>query len=127
VGREGELQDLFANLKAGKRGTMLVGEAGVGKRELVYGLAQLMVTEEVPEMLVDKRLLELDLTAMLAGASAASAQEKMMAMINEITQAGNIVLFIPEIENLMGLTSGNEGSLELAEVLAGAVQRSAVL
>ena len=127
VGREAEMQEIFASLQAAKTGIILVGEPGVGKRELVAGLAQLMVTEEVPERLSDKRLLELDLASLLAGATAAGAQEKMLVLVNELARAGNIVLFIKDLENLMGISSGNEGSLELAEVLVNAVTRNGLV
>ncbi len=127
VGREQEMDDIFNNLISGRRGVILVGEKGVGKNEIIAGLAQLMVTEDVPGILKDKRLIELDVSALLGGSSAESAQEKFMIVTNEILQAGNIALVITDVENISGISSGGEGSLDLSEILVNAVTRSGLI
>jgi len=127
VGRKQELDDIFNNIISGRPGMVLVGEKGVGKSEIIAGLAQLMVTEDVPKILWDKRLLELDVAALIGGSPAAVAQERFMIIANEIMQAGNIVLVIPDIENLTGLSAGEEGSLDLSEILVNAVSRSGMI
>jgi ATP-dependent Clp protease ATP-binding subunit ClpC len=123
VGRDQEIKQVFAHLASGQRGIVLVGEAGVGKNEIAEGVAQLMVTEEVPKMLKDKRLLELDVARLLGGATAAEAEERMLEVINETARAGNVVLYLQNIENITGLSVGSSDSLDLAEILTSAIAR----
>ncbi len=127
VGRNTEMSSIFEHLESGRRGIILVGEVGVGKNSIAEGLAQLMVTEEVPEMLKDKRLLELDITRLLGGATPAEAQERMLQAINEILRAGNIILYMQNVENITGLSSGSEESLDLSEIVASAVTRQGLI
>lgn len=127
IGRDKEIEQIFTALKSGKPGALLVGPVGVGKGTMAGGLAQLMVTEKVPPLLSDKRLLELDVARLIGGANPAEAQERLSAIINEIARAKNIVLYIKDIENLLGITSGQEESLDLSEILANALERQAML
>ncbi len=126
VGRDKEIGQVFERLDSGQRGVILVGPAGVGKNEIAEGIAQLMVTEEVPAMLKDKRLLELDLARLLGGAAPAEAQDRMLAAISETARAGNIILYMQNIENATGLSAGSEESLDLSEILASAITRQGV-
>lgn len=119
--REQEIAEIFKSLEAGKNGVLLVGEPGVGKKTIIYGIAQLMVKEEVPEFFQDKRLVELDVSRLVSGASPSEAQERLLTIINEIARAGNIVLFINDIETITGISSGEEESLDLADVLVNAL------
>ena len=123
VGRDKEIEDIFGAFTSGRTGVILVGPLGAGKRTVAEGLAQLMVEEDVPKFLRDKRLLELDVARLVSGATPAQAQERLLVMIDEIRKARNIVLFIEDIENLVGITGGGEESLELSEVLADALNR----
>ncbi len=127
VAREKEINSIFQTLNSGEAGAILIGEVGVGKRTIINGLAQRMVKEDVPKILKDKRLLELDVAKMLSGATASDAEQRLVVMIKEIQRAGNIVLFIDNIENLVGITSGREESLDLSEVLAGAIERKNII
>ncbi|MDD5294796.1 MAG: AAA family ATPase [Patescibacteria group bacterium] len=126
VGRDKEIEDIFGAFTSGRTGVILVGPLGAGKRTMAEGLAQLMVEEDVPKFLRDKRLLELDVARLVSGATAAVAQERLLVIIDEIRKAGNIVLFIENIENIVGITGGGEESLELSEVLAEALNRRAL-
>ncbi|MCF7795337.1 ATP-dependent Clp protease ATP-binding subunit [Patescibacteria group bacterium] len=126
VGREKEISAIFQAWQSGHAGTILVGEHGVGKRTIIEGLAQLMVKEEVPKFLQDKRLLELNVSKLISGASASEASQRLLTCIYEINRAKNIVLFIENIENLSGISSGAEESLELTEVLADALDKGAL-
>jgi ATP-dependent Clp protease ATP-binding subunit ClpC len=98
---------------------LLTGPEGVGKKTIIEGIAREMVTEEkVPDFLKDKRLIELDIARLVSGASPAEAEDRLLRIIDEINRAGNIILFIENIQNIIGITAGHEGSLELSEVLA---------
>jgi len=126
IDRVKEFSSIFDAFSSGQAGILLIGQTGVGKRAMVEGLAQLMVREDVPKFLQDKRLVELDLASLISGASPSDAQERLLLCLNEVNQSGNIILFIPDIENLMGISSGGEESFELSEVLVEAVNRQII-
>lgn len=118
-----EFAAIFDAYSSGQAGVLLIGPTGIGKRSIIEGLAQMMVKEEVPEYLQDKRLLELDLANLISGASASEAQERLLVCLNEINRAGNIILYISNIEKLMGISSGGAESFELIGVLIDAINR----
>ena len=93
-----------------KNNPALVGEAGVGKTAIVEGLAEKIVAKQVPESLLNKRILSLDLMAVLAGAShRGEFEERMKNLLDEVkANKGQIILFIDEIHNIMG-AGGGEG------------------
>ncbi len=126
VTRDKETKSVFEALESGHAGVLLVGPNGVGKRSIIEGIAQLMVKEEVPLFLKDKRLVELDIARLIGGASPAEAQDRLLNVINEAMRARNVVLFIENLETIIGISSGAEGSLELSEVLADALSRQNV-
>jgi ATP-dependent Clp protease ATP-binding subunit ClpC len=82
-----------------------------------------MAEEQVPLFLEDKRLIKLDISRLISGASASQAQERLLVIIDEVAHAGNIILYIENVENISGITSGSEESLDLSEVLSGALER----
>lgn len=127
VGRDEEINSIFQILESSKRGVLLAGPVGAGKNTIIGQIAQAMVEEDVPKILKDKRLLELDIARLLSGTTAASAEERLLVIIDEIAKAGNIILYVNNIENLMGVTEGAEESLELSEVLAGALNRHSII
>lgn len=127
VSRESEFSQIFENLGGGRNGILLTGHPGVGKRTVLEGLAQLMVKEEVPEFLKDKRLVELDISRLVAGASASEAQERLLTCIYEAASSGNIILAIQNIEDITGISSGEDGSLDLSEVLSQALNRGQII
>lgn len=127
VARDKETDAIFQAIESGHSGIILVGAPGTGKNTIVGNIAQFMVKEDVPKILKDKRLVELDVSRLISGASAAQAEERLLVIIDEISRARNIVLYINHIENLMGLSSGEEGSLDLSEVLANALDKNALI
>jgi ATP-dependent Clp protease ATP-binding subunit ClpC len=124
VAREKEIAAAFDAFKSGANGVLLTGPDGVGKKTIVEGIAREMVTEEkVPVFMRDKRLIELDVARLVSGATAADAEARLLKIIDEINRAGNIILFIDNLENIIGITAGSEGSLELSEVLATQLEK----
>jgi ATP-dependent Clp protease ATP-binding subunit ClpC len=123
LGRNKEIQAIFEAFSSGQCGVLLVGETGVGKKTIIGGIAQLMVSEEVPSFLKDKRLLEIDVSRLVSGANPSVAQERLLNCISEANRAGNVLLYIANIENIVGISAGQEQSLDIADVLAEAIMR----
>jgi ATP-dependent Clp protease ATP-binding subunit ClpC len=111
-----------------KNNPALVGEAGVGKTAIVEGLAQKIVAKEVPEPLLEKKILQLDLMSILAGAShRGDFEERMKNMIEEVKNSqGAIILFVDEIHNIVGAGSSGEGSLDASSFLKPALARGEI-
>jgi len=126
VGRQTEINNIFEAFTGGHNGVLLVGQSGVGKTTIINGLAQLMVEERVPKFLKDKRLVELDASRLISGANPAQAEERLLKAINEINRSGNIILYIDNIENLIGISAGSQESLDLSEVLGEALSRRTI-
>ncbi|MGC9048844.1 MAG: AAA family ATPase [Patescibacteria group bacterium] len=121
--REKEIDEIFRVIEGGQRGVVLVGNPGVGKTTIINGLAQRMVTEEVPLLLQDKRLVSLSLASLVAGASQpGEVEQRFQIIISEIVRAGNVVLFIPNIHNMIGVKT-TEGELDISEVLADVLKK----
>jgi ATP-dependent Clp protease ATP-binding subunit ClpC len=108
-----------------KNNPALIGEAGVGKTAIVEGLAQKIVAKEVPETLLNKRVLELDLMAMIAGAAQRGEYEKRFkAVLDELKEnTGQVILFIDEVHNI---TAGGEGAGDAANILKPALARGEI-
>lgn len=123
VERDTEIKKIFELVEKGQNGLLLVGPFGVGKTTVMGGLAQRMVLEEVPKAWQDKRLIELDASRLLGGLTPDQAEERFLNVIGEVSRAGNIILYIKDLEKIMGLGSGQEQSLDMASVLADAVSR----
>lgn len=123
VGRDKEINEIFEAFVGGHNGVLLVGPVGVGKSAIVDGLAQMMVEENVPDFLKDKRLVEIDVSRLVSGADSSVAQERLLNSINEANRSGNIILYIDNIENLIGISAGSGESLDLSEVLAESISR----
>ena len=118
IGREDEIADVIGILcRRNKNNPCLTGEAGVGKTAIVEGLAARIVSGEVPEGLRDKRIFALDLTLLLAGAKyRGDFEERLKACIDEAVSAGDVILFIDELHNIMG-TGAAEGAIDAANIL----------
>jgi len=123
IGRDKELNEIFRSIEGGGQSVVLVGPSGVGKKNLIAGIAERMVEEDVPEILKDKRLVSLSLPTLLSGADPAEAEERLMIVLNEIARSRNIVLVISDIEKITGITSGSAHTMDLASVLADALAR----
>lgn len=108
-----------------KNNPALVGEAGVGKTAIVEGLAQKIFSKQVPEPLLNKKILELDLMSIIAGAShRGEFEERIKDLIEEVKASqGQVILFIDEIHNIVGAGSSGEGSLDVSNFLKPALAR----
>ena len=118
VAREREIQDIYMAVEAGQHNIILVGEQGVGRKSIVEGIAQDMLREDVPKELKDKRLVRISVSALLAGASPSDAMERFQNMLNEAARARNVVLFIHNVHELIGISVGEAGSMDVAGALS---------
>lgn len=123
IGREKEIEQIINVLSRRKKNNpVIVGEAGVGKTALVEGLAQRIVEGAVPESLRDTKIISLDVTGILAGSKMrGDMEEKMMAVIKEVSSSPNIILFIDEIHSILGAGATAGSGLDLAGVLKPAL------
>jgi len=118
VGRKDEINRVVQILsRRTKNNPCLIGEPGVGKTAIAEGLAQKIVSGEVPETLKDKRVFSLDITSMLAGAKyRGDFEERIKGALDEVTSSGNIILFIDEIHTIIGAGAA-EGAVDAANIL----------
>jgi ATP-dependent Clp protease ATP-binding subunit ClpB len=118
IGRDEEIQRAMQILiRKTKNNPILLGEPGVGKTAIVEGLAQRIVDKEVPLSLQNKRLVELDMAALIAGAKyRGEFEDRLKAVIEEVKKDGNIILFIDEIHTIVG-AGASEGSMDAANML----------
>jgi ATP-dependent Clp protease ATP-binding subunit ClpC len=127
VGRRKEIDRAVRILvRRTKNNPVLVGEPGVGKTAIVEGLAQLFSGDAIPEALAGKRILSLDLGAVVAGTtSRGEFEERLKKILTEISYAGNVVLFIDEIHTIIG-AGGAEGTIDASNMLKPALSRGDV-
>lgn len=127
IGREDEIERVIQILsRRGKNNPCLIGEPGVGKTAIVEGLAQRIVNGIVPDTVVDKRLLTLDLSGMVAGSKyRGEFEERIKRVIAEVQQAGNIILFIDEIHTIIG-AGGAEGAIDASNILKPSLARGEI-
>lgn len=126
IGRDEEIRRVLQILaRRTKNNPILIGEPGVGKTAIIEGLAQRIVSGDVPENLKSKTLISLDMGLLVAGAKyKGEFEERLKAVIKEVTDAeGEIILFIDEIHTLIGAGGGGEGAMDAANLLKPALAR----
>jgi ATP-dependent Clp protease ATP-binding subunit ClpC len=127
IGREREIERVLQVLgRRMKNNPALIGEPGVGKTAIVEGLAQRIVAGDVPDQLLGKRIISLDLGALIAGTKyRGQFEERLKAIMREITQSDNIILFIDELHTLIGAGAA-EGSVDASNMLKPALSRGEI-
>ena len=128
IGREKEIERVMQILSRRKKNNpVLIGEAGVGKTAIVEGLAQKIMAAKVPEALMKKRVLTLDLAAIVAGTKyRGQFEERLKAVLSEIRQAGEVIIFIDELHTLVGAGAA-EGAIDASNMLKPALARGEIL
>ena len=128
IGREKELDRMLQILsRRSKNNPCLIGEPGVGKTAIVEGLALKIVNGTAPARLLDKEILLLDLTSLVSGTQfRGQFESRVKGLIEEVKDAGNIILFIDEIHNLVGAGDSAEGSMNAANILKPALSRGEI-
>lgn len=124
IGRDEEIQRMMQILiRKTKNNPILLGEPGTGKTAIVEGLAQRIVARDVPLSLQNKKVITLDMSALIAGAKyRGEFEDRLKAVIDEVKKAGNIILFIDEIHTIVG-AGASEGSMDAANILKPALAR----
>ncbi|NLO82537.1 MAG: ATP-dependent Clp protease ATP-binding subunit [Clostridiales bacterium] len=127
VGREREIERVLQILaRRTKNNPVLIGEPGVGKTAIVEGLAQRIVEGNIPELLRDKRVVTLDLSAMVAGTKyRGEFEERLKTVMEEIRKANNIILFIDEMHTIIGAGAA-EGAIDASNILKPALSRGEI-
>ena len=127
IGRAGEIERVMQILsRRQKNNPLLIGEPGVGKTAVAEGLAQLIVSNQVPDILRGKRLLTLDVSALVAGSKyRGEFEDRLKKCIKEVKEAGDIILFIDEMHTLIGAGSA-EGSIDAAAILKPPLSRGEI-
>ncbi|WP_348663909.1 ATP-dependent Clp protease ATP-binding subunit [Chlamydia vaughanii] len=127
IGRSSEVERLILILcRRRKNNPVLIGEAGVGKTAIVEGLAQKIISNEVPDALRKKRLITLDLALMIAGTKyRGQFEERIKAVMDEVRKHGNILLFIDELHTIVGAGAA-EGAIDASNILKPALARGEI-
>ncbi len=124
IGRDEEIRRLVQVLsRRTKNNPVLIGEPGVGKTAIVEGLAQRVINGDVPQTLKDRRVISLDLAAMLAGAKyRGEFEDRLKAFLREVTEASDVILFIDELHTVVG-AGASEGAVDASNMLKPALAR----
>ncbi len=127
IGRDAETERVMQILsRRSKNNPLLIGEPGVGKTAIAEGLAQLISDGQVPDLLRDKRICMLDVSALVAGSKyRGEFEERLKQVVKEVKEAGNIILFIDEMHTLIGAGSA-EGSIDAAAILKPPLSRGEI-
>ena len=127
IGREAEIERIIQILsRRTKNNPCLIGEPGVGKTAIVEGLAERIVSGEVPENLKDKRIVSIDISGMVAGAKyRGDFEERIKKVLNEVKKVGDVILFIDEIHTIVGAGAA-EGAIDAANILKPLLARGEI-
>lgn len=118
IGREREMENLLRAIEGGQQSVVLVGPSGTGKDAIVYGLAERMVEERVPKSLEDKRLVKISVPHIASAQGGAGAEERLLYAMSEVARAGNIILVIENIDQMVG-----GAGIDLSAVLSSELEK----
>ncbi|MBI4133529.1 ATP-dependent Clp protease ATP-binding subunit [Candidatus Uhrbacteria bacterium] len=121
VNRDRELTEIFRVFEGGAKSVIMVGQHGVGKDAVVEGIAARMIEEEVPAALRDKRMVVLSIPEITSGVTPAQAQARLLTVLGEVARSGNIILVVPNIEGMVGVSVG-EG-IDLSDAFAAEISK----
>lgn len=128
VAREKEISEIISTVESSVASVVLVGPPGIGKGNIVEGIANRMMAEELPELFQDKRLVALSAPMLVSGAEGTGRlEERFLAILNETAISGNIILYIEDIHQLVGISSEGTEGVSLAEVLANEIRKKNVI
>lgn len=126
VDRDREIEDVFRVVESGRHNVILVGDKGVGTTSVLLAVAEHMAAEDAPEVLKDKRLVQLSVSALVSGAGTAGELEKrLQEIVMEIVKAGNIVLAIEDVHELVGVSTVSGRAIDLASILGKVLENRA--
>lgn len=128
VARDKEVNEIISTIESSIASVVLVGPPGIGKGKIVEGIANRMMAEEIPELFQDKRLVSLSVPMIISGAEGTGRlEERFLAILNEVALSGNIILYIEDIHQLVGISSEGTEGVSLAEVLASEIRKKNVI
>ncbi len=119
IDRDRELTEIFRVFEGGAKSVILVGNHGVGKDAVVEGSAARMIEEEVPAVLSDKRMVVLSVPELVSGVTPSQAQARLLTVLGEVARSGNIILVVPNLEGMVGVSVG-EG-IDLSDAFAAEI------
>lgn len=127
IGREKEIERVIQVLSRRKKNNpVLIGEPGTGKTAIVEGLAQKIIAKKIPELLENKRVVTLDMAAIVAGTKyRGQFEERLKALVTELQKNDNVIIFIDELHTIVG-AGGSEGSLDASNILKPALSRGEI-
>jgi ATP-dependent Clp protease ATP-binding subunit ClpC len=127
VAREKEINETINMIESSFSSVVLVGPAGVGKNNIVEGIANRMMAEDIPELFQDKRLVSVSVPLIISSSGGGALEERFLAILHEAAASGNIILYFEDIHQLVGIASqGNEG-VDLSEVLASEINNKNII
>ncbi|MFA6307771.1 MAG: ATP-dependent Clp protease ATP-binding subunit [Patescibacteria group bacterium] len=128
VAREKEIAEIISTVESSIASVVLVGPPGIGKGNIVEGIANSMMAEELPELFQDKRLVAISAPMLVSGAEGTGRlEERFLALLQETAASGNIILYIEDIHQLVGISSEGTEGVSLAEILAGEIRKRNVI
>lgn len=120
IDRKREMDELLRSIEGGRQSVVLVGPPGVGKKSIVFGLAERMAAEQVPPILQDKRLVRIDIPVIVSSKGGQGAEERLLYALQEVGASGNLILVIEDIDQLVGQAAGG---VDLSSVLSGELDK----
>jgi len=128
VAREKEITEILNTVESDYSSIVLVGPSGVGKTNIVEGIANRMMAEEIPELFQDKRLVSISVPLLISGATGTGRlEQRFISLLNEVAVSGNIILVIENIHQLAGVSSEGTEGLDLSEVLSSEIRKRNVM